>query len=143
MTLTEKAAYLKGLRDGMNLNTDSNEGKLLNALIDLVSDMALTVEDLEETTLAISDELDEVEDEIDEIESYLDEDFSFGFDDEEDGDLFPDEDGTYELKCPNCEETIVVDEEALENGFVCPECGAQLDFDIEDEEDGEDGEILF
>ena len=27
MTISEKSAYLKGLMEGMNLNTESNEGR--------------------------------------------------------------------------------------------------------------------
>ena len=58
MTLSEKSAYLKGLMEGMKLDTETNEGKLLAAVVDLLGDMAKTVSDVEETTLAISDELD-------------------------------------------------------------------------------------
>ena len=60
MTLSEKSAYLKGLMEGMKLDTEANEGKLLAAIVDLLGDMAKTVSDVEETTLAISDELDEI-----------------------------------------------------------------------------------
>lgn len=146
MTLTEKAAYLKGLRDGLNLSAETSEGKLLNAMIDLISEMALRVDDLDDTTTAISDELDDLEDEIEEIQDFLDGDLPFDFDDEdgedEDDDPFPfpDEEECYELRCPNCDETIVVDEEALTTGFECPHCGAQLDFDIDDEDEDEDDE---
>jgi DNA-directed RNA polymerase subunit RPC12/RpoP len=135
MTLTEKAAYIKGLRDGLNLNGDSSEGKVLNAIIDLISDMALTVEDLEETTLAISDDQDELWDEIDEIEDYLDDEFEYDDeDDDDDFDLW--DDGEYEITCPNCNETIEVDAEDLAEGFDCPNCGAKLEgFEAEDVDD--------
>lgn len=33
MGISEKVAYLKGLMEGMNLNADSNEGKLFLSLI--------------------------------------------------------------------------------------------------------------
>ena len=33
MEITEKVAYLKGLAEGMELNTDKKEGKLLSAKI--------------------------------------------------------------------------------------------------------------
>ena len=32
--LTNRAAYLKGLADGMKLDTEKNEGKLLSEIID-------------------------------------------------------------------------------------------------------------
>ena len=73
MTLSEKSAYLKGLMEGMKLDTEANEGKLLAAIVDLLGDMAKTVSDVEETTLAISDELDEIEEDLDEVYDYLSE----------------------------------------------------------------------
>ena len=47
MTLTEKAAYLKGMMEGMNFEPTTNEGKLLVKVIELLDEMALTVEDYE------------------------------------------------------------------------------------------------
>mgnify|MGYP001259252561 CR=1 FL=1 len=52
MTISEKSAYLKGLMEGMNLNTESNEGKMIAAIVDLLGDMAKRVTDIEETTIA-------------------------------------------------------------------------------------------
>ena len=46
MTLTEKAAYIKGLMDASELDKTSKEGKILAAVVDLLDDMALTVSDL-------------------------------------------------------------------------------------------------
>ena len=61
MTISEKSAYLKGLMDGLNLNTESGEGKMIAAIVDLLGDVTRTLTDVEETTIAISDELDEIE----------------------------------------------------------------------------------
>ena len=58
MTLSEKSAYIKGLMEGMQLDTEKNEGKLLKAMVDLLGDMALTIGDLEDNAEAVSDELD-------------------------------------------------------------------------------------
>ena len=71
MTISEKSAYLKGLMEGMNLNTESNEGKMIAAIVDLLGDMAKRVTDIEETTIAISDELDEIEEDLDAIEDFI------------------------------------------------------------------------
>ena len=46
MTVVEKAAYLKGLTEGLGIAPDSKEGKLWNALNELLSDMAHEIEDL-------------------------------------------------------------------------------------------------
>ena len=147
MTISEKAAYLKGMMDGMALNTDSNEGKMIAAIVDLLGDMGKRITDIEDTTIAISDELDEIEEDLDAIEDFImdeeeydDEDFDDGFDDEDDEDYeegfdFGDEDTTiYEVECA-CGEVIDFDEETLEKGSItCPKCGETLEFSVEDDE---------
>jgi len=146
MTISEKSAYLKGLMDGLSLNTESDEGKMIAAIVDLLGDMAKRITDIEETTIAISDELDEIEEDLDAIEDYIldededyeDEDFEDEWDDEEDyeeGFDFGDEDTTiYEVECA-CGEIINFDEEVLEQGsMICPNCGETLEFSTEDDE---------
>ena len=147
MTISEKSAYLKGLMDGLSLNTESDEGKMISAIVDLLGDMAKRIADIEETTIAISDELDEIEEDLDAIEDYIldeeddyedeedlwdeedeDEDYEEGFD-------FGDEETTiYEVECA-CGEIIDFDEEVLEQGsMICPNCGETLEFSVEDDE---------
>ena len=139
MTLSEKSAYLKGLMEGLKLNTESNEGKMIAAIVDLLGDVTKRVGDIEETTIAISDELDEIEEDLDAIEDYiLDDEDDEDWDDEEsdEGFEFGDEDTTiYEVECA-CGEVIDFDEETLEKGsIVCPNCGETLEFSLEDDEE--------
>ena len=148
MTISEKAAYLKGMMDGMALNTDSNEGKMIAAIVDLLGDMGKRITDIEDTTIAISDELDEIEEDLDAIEDFImdeedydDEDFDDDFDDEDDEDYeegfdFGDEDTTiYEVECA-CGEVIDFDEETLEKGSItCPNCGETLEFSVEEDDE--------
>ena len=152
MTLSEKSAYLKGLMEGLKLNTESNEGKMIAAIVDLLGDVTKRVGDIEETTIAISDELDEIEEDLDAIEDYIlddeddedwddedwDEDDTDELDDEEsdEGFEFGDEDTTiYEVECA-CGEVIDFDEETLEKrSIVCPNCGETLEFSLEDDEE--------
>ena len=146
MTISEKSAYLKGLMDGLKLNTESDEGKMIAAIVDLLGDLTRKVTDIEDTTIAISDELDEIEEDLDAIEDFImdedDEDYDEDdFDDEEfeEGFDFGDEDTTiYEVVCPACSEIINFDEETLEKGsIICPDCGESLEFSLDDEEDEE------
>ena len=150
MTISEKSAYLKGLMDGLKLNAESDEGKMIAGIVDLLGDMAKRVTDIEETTIAISDELDEIEEDLDAIEDFImdedDDDFE-DFEDYEDDDWedeedpeegfdFGDEDTTvYEVECA-CGEIIDFDEETLEKGsIVCPNCGETLEFSLDDEDE--------
>ena len=153
MTINEKSAYLKGLMDGLKLSTETDEGKMIAAIVDLLGDLTKKVTDIEDTTIAISDELDEIEEDLDAIEDYIldeendydDEDWDdFDDMDEEDEDFdfdaegfdFGDEDTTiYEVECA-CGEIIDFDEETLEQGsIICPNCGETLEFSVEDDED--------
>ena len=89
MTISEKSAYLKGLMDGLKLNTESDEGKMIAAIVDLLGDVTKRVTDIEETTIAISDELDEIEEDLDAIEDYIlddEDDYDFGDDDDKEPD---------------------------------------------------------
>ena len=151
MTISEKAAYLKGLMDGLNLDTEKAEGKMIAAIVDLLGDVTRRLTDVEETTIAISDELDEIEEDLDAIEDFIldeDEDDYEDYDDDEDdyyddeddyddeGFDFGDEDTTiYEVECA-CGEIINFDEETLEKGsMLCPNCGETLEFSLEDDDE--------
>ena len=143
MTLTERTAYLKGLMEGMQLNTETNEGKLLKAIVETLDDVALTVSDMEDVVDAVCDELDSIEVVLDNSEDYLldeiDDDEDDEDDEDEDDDFEFDDETIYEVKCPTCGSIINLDEDMLDAGSIeCPDCGEELEFDVEDE-DGEDG----
>ena len=150
MTLSEKSAYLKGLMEGMKLSTETDEGKMIAAIVELLGDVTKTLGDVQETTIAISDELDEIEDDLDAIEDFImsmdeddfddeefeDDDEDFDFEDLEEGFDFGDEETTiYEVTCA-CGEVITFDEETLEEGsIVCENCGETLEFSFDDEDE--------
>jgi len=149
MTISEKAAYLKGLMDGLNLDTEKAEGKMISAIVELLADVTKKLTDVEDTTIAISDELDEIEEDLDAIEDYIMDDEDDDYDDEDEDDYddedyeegfdFGDEDSIiYEVKCA-CGNVIDFDEETLEEGsIVCDQCGETLEFSLEDEDEDEE-----
>ena len=156
MTISEKSAYLKGLMDGLKLSTETDEGKMIAAIVDLLGDITKRLTDVEDTTIAISDELDEIEEDLDAIEDFImdeDDDEDYEDDDYEDDDFedfddddydeegfdFGDEDTTiYEVKCI-CGNVIAFDEETLEAGsIICDECGEKLEFSFDDEDEDEE-----
>ena len=148
MTINEKSAYLKGLMDGMKLATESDEGKMIAAIVDLLGDITKKVTDIEATTIAISDELDEIEEDLDAIEDYIleededEEEDDFDWDEDEDEEYdeegfdFGDEDSTiYEVECA-CGNIINFDEDTLEEGsIICDNCGETLEFSFDDVEE--------
>ena len=137
MTITEKVAYLKGLADGLAIDTEkSKEGKLISVIIDILEEMGMSIEDLEENTTALGEELDAVSDDLADVEEILFEDED---DEDEDGRCCgeEDDDDFFEVECPNCQEPLVIDEDVLEAGVIeCPSCHSQ--FAVSDECDCDD-----
>ncbi len=143
MTINEKAAYIKGLAEGLNLDDSKPEVKVINELLALVSDMADELNEVECEVDDVSDVVVELQDEVSELESDFDEfaeavanvmeDFAYGddeYDDDED-ELFDEDNPDYEVKCPDCGAEIVVDEDTLLEGEInCPNCGNELEFDF-------------
>ena len=168
MTVVEKAAYLKGLTEGLGIDPQSKEGKLWAALNDLLADMAHEIEDLQESGLGHAEALDALAEELSDLEETvfdLDDAEDFEDYDEDDSprpgcasccprlaeaddedaadDPDPSYDGViYDATCPVCGEEISFDEETLEEGSIqCPNCGELLEFDLgEDAGDGEEPE---
>ena len=132
MTVVEKAAYLKGLTEGLGIEKDSREGKLWGVLTELLSDMAHEVEDLQDSNMDCVDALDEVTQELsylEEITCDLDRPEDFEDDDYDEDD---DDEVVYDVTCPSCGEELTITEETMEGGPVkCPYCGGVLEFDID------------
>jgi len=129
MTISEKVAYLKGLAEGLDLDVEkSKEGKLISVMIGILEDISLSIEDLEENALDLGEEIDALSDDLADVEEIVyEEDEEY---DEEDYD-----DDWFEVECPDCEEPLIVDEEALEAGVVeCPNCGTRYALDLSDDE---------
>lgn len=130
MTITEKVAYLKGLADGLAIDTEkSKEGKLISVIIDILEEMGMSIEDLEENATALGEELDAVSDDLADVEEAV-----FGEDEDDEDECCCDEDDFFEVECPNCNEPLVIDEDVLEAGVIeCPSCHSQ--FAVSDEEE--------
>lgn len=168
MTVVEKAAYLKGLCEGLGVEPSTKEGKLWGALCDLVSDMAHEIEELQQSNMDFADALDDISEDLTYLEELTcdldkpeDEDFfgedcsgdcascggCTGFelpeDDEEEDEELQYDGVLYDVICPKCGEEITFDEETLDAGsIVCPKCGENLEFDLDSIEDKKDDEEM-
>ena len=129
MKLTEKAAYIKGLMEGLDLDSDKKEIKLIKALVDLVDDLALTVTDLDEDVDQVFDELDAIDEDLTDLEDVVYEN------DEDEDEAFDEDEDMYEITCPSCGETVCVDEDTLmSDNLSCPACGEKFEIDLDGEE---------
>ncbi len=137
MTVSEKVAYLKGLADGLQIDSSTKEGKVFAAIFDILDDVAVALADIEENALDLGEEIDEISDDLALVESIILDDDGEDFDDHECGcgcgcgdSDFP---LLFEVTCPSCENSITVDEEVLDLGTIqCPNCGEMLEFDLDD-----------
>ena len=135
MEITEKVAYLKGLAEGLALDTEtSKEAKLIAAMIDVLDDMALEIADMKDLQQELGDGLDAVSEDLEDVEDLIYEDDEEDEEDDEHEDS--DDEDCYATTCPNCEETIYFDDSILAEGeVICPNCGERLEFDTSDIED--------
>jgi hypothetical protein len=128
MTLTEKVAYLKGLAAGLELDKDSKETKIFEAMFDILEDLALTVNEIDEDLGAAEELIEDIDADLADLEEFVydcDDDDICGCCDDCDDDL-------YEIECPSCGEEIYLNDEMLDEEFIeCPACGEKLELDIE------------
>ena len=130
MTISEKVAYLKGLAEGLNLDTEkSKEGKLISVMIGILEEVGLSIEDLEENTQALGEEIDVLSDDLSDVEDVV-----FDEDEDEDEDDEDYDDDWFEVECPTCEEPLVIDDKALADGMIqCPNCHDKFALDLSDD----------
>ena len=130
MTISEKVAYLKGLAEGLNLDTEkSKEGKLISVMIGILEEIGLSIEDLEENTQALGEEIDVLSDDLSDVEDVV-----FDEDEDEDEDDEDYDDDWFEVECLTCEEPLVIDDKALADGMIqCPNCHDKFALDLSDD----------
>lgn len=146
MKLTEKMSYLQGMLDGLEIDSSTKEGKALLQMSEVMAELVLYVEDLQsqvdeltELCDILDEDLGKVEEEIFDCEDcgncgecFDDEDFEDDDFDDDDFDL-GDDDELYEVTCPTCGDTILVDEGMIDEGSInCPNCNELLEFDCDD-----------
>ena len=156
MELKEKAAYLKGLAEGLEFDKETKEGKLIAALIDLAAELCEAVEVLDADMDELVDEvvelreyIEEIDDDLNDVEEFLDEevDLEDWDDEDEDEDEEDDEwcdgdcdgccgcgDEFFEIVCPSCGETICFDESVDPENLVCPACNEKFACIVEEDD---------
>lgn len=148
MTIVERAAYLKGLTEGLGIDPASGEGKLWSALTDLLGDMAHQVEELRESFEDQDEVLDDMYEQLiylqevvlpaDELTDYDYEDDEID-DEDEDDELYTPSLRLYEAEEESEDdadgEDGTDDEELDYDGVLydvtCPGCGETITFDEE------------
>ncbi|NLA05834.1 MAG: AraC family transcriptional regulator [Firmicutes bacterium] len=137
--LVARVSYIKGLAEGLALDGESKEGKLLLRMIDLLGDFAVEVEQLKddyeelfEYAGALDEDLAELEDDF-----YADHDLPAG------ESLYEE---SFTVECPNCRELVEISDDLLHGEepikVSCPRCGEIIMIDDEDWDDDDFGELI-
>lgn len=129
MTITEKIANLKGYLEGVQLDESKQETKVIAKIVDILEDMALEIEEMEESVDTLNDYAEELDEDLGDVEDYL-----FGDEDEcnccdEDDCCDCCNEGFLEVECPKCNEVICIDEDYDEDEIICPACNEKIDID--------------
>lgn len=132
MTISEKVAYLKGLAEGLELDTTkSKEAKLISVMIGILEEVGLSIEDLEDNTAALGEEIDAISEDLSDVEEAV-----FDEDEDEDDCCCDDDEDFFEVECPNCGAEIDIDEDILDASTVeCPSCGEKFVIDLCDDDE--------
>ena len=161
MTLTEKTAYIKGLCDGLQLDATTPEAKIINALVDLVNDMAAEIADLEADVANVYEYCDELDEDLGAVEEYLIDELDDECDCDCDGDCdncdcdgdcdeceygcgcdcgcdcdcdCDDDEEFFEIICPSCGETVCFDESVNAEELICPACQSEIGCIVDDDD---------
>ncbi len=141
MAMIEKAMYIKGLCDGVELDKTTKEGKLIAALLDMVIEMAEEIDDMQAKMSDLEDYCEELDEDLGDVEEVLlDLDDLSDDEDYEDDDSFEDDDDfECDGDCAGCDfdcgfddddDDFFEDEEEDEYfEVICPACGDVINFD--------------
>lgn len=133
-SLTDRAAYLKGLAEGMNLDKDKNTHKLISEIILTLDEMAKTISDLSDSHEELNEYVESIDDDLADLEDVL-----FGDEDDDCGDDCDGcEDGSCAIADDEDDEDDADDEEEDEIAYNCPHCGHELVFNVSDIDFDED-----
>ena len=135
--LNEKVSYLRGLMEGMKLDTTTNEGLLLSKIVDVLDSIACDIADLADAQEELNEYVDSIDQDLAELEEVFEDELDEEYDDDEEDDEeyedYEDEDEEDEDEfegcdgdcegCSGCDE----DEDAEYDGEIfvecmCPEC---------------------
>lgn len=100
-SLFGKINYLHGLAEGIGVDENSKEGKIISGILDLLEEIVEELVDLREEQEELDDYIGSIDEDLYDLENDL-------YYDEEDDDYI-------EMKCPNCEENIFENNNEIED----------------------------
>jgi len=139
--LGQKISYLKGLAEGLGVSANTNEGRLIVGIIDVLDEIAASLSDLETSYADLNEYVESIDQDMQDIEETVygpDDDCDCCDEDDDDYDDEEEDDDTdyIEVECPNCHETVYFEEEVFDDEDVtCPNCDKSVLVDGDDDND--------
>ena len=135
--ITDRAAYLRGLAEGMKLDREDNQQRLILEMLDLMDEMAHQLADVNADLGELEEYVEDIDSDLTDMEEVLfgDEDCDCDCDDCMHD--CEDEDEELSFYCPNCGKTVMLctsDIESDEN-ICCKHCGEPFFTDELDDEE--------
>ena len=135
--LSDRVSYLKGLAEGLKLDTEKSEGKLIEKILEVLADISAEIASIREDHDDLSSYVEAIDNDLSDLEDAVLEDDDSDFSDEDEGDdEEEDDDGLVEYTCPHCGEemTFEVDSFDFDEDYLCPNCHQPLFPETPDEE---------
>lgn len=111
-----KVSYISGLMDGLQIDKNTKEGKILVEVVNVLKSMAEEMEDMSESQKNIKEYIDMVDEDLSDLQD------NFHYDDYE---LYEDEENNFvQFKCPECGDDIYIDKDIISqrDEITCPNC---------------------
>ena len=135
--LTDRVSYLKGLAEGLKLDTEKNEGKLIEKMLELLADLAAEVESLRNDHEDLNEYVESIDSDLSDLEDVLYDEDEDGEENDGEEDDEDEDDSLVEYTCPHCGEemTFEVDSFDFDEDYLCPNCHQPLFPEAPDDEE--------
>ncbi len=138
--MSDKVSYLKGLAEGLGVDAETAQGKLIYAMMETLEAIAENGDETDQRLTELEEYVEEIDSDVSDLEEALfseDEDDDGEDDEDEEEDDDENGDGLIEYECPHCGTVIFFDEEAfeMEEEHRCPNCHRKVFSEDEDQDD--------
>ncbi|MFL0196887.1 CD1247 N-terminal domain-containing protein [Clostridium sp. WILCCON 0269] len=121
-SIVSKVSYLSGLVDGLKIDRNTNEGKVIIEIVNVLKSMAEEIDDISEAQKNMIEYVDSINEDLADLQDNLYDDDYEAYKDE--GENFAG------IQCPNCNDIVYVDKDILEQKreLTCPNCHNNIYF---------------
>lgn len=128
--LRERIAYLQGLKEGLALDVTTKEGKLLNAMLEVLEEIVDELDELSAEQEELNEYAEAIDEDLGDLEAEVYGEDDYPEDDDDDDEDYEDEDwddeNYIEVECPQCHDVVRFASSILANRDVtevtCPNC---------------------